>query len=155
MISYLFDDWSYINKEKAINFILSLQRYDGALSMTPNAEGHGGATFVGVASLYLMGALPKLNTQKLLRWCIINQGHGFTGRPCKPQDSCYSYWIGATIDMLKCYYYLYIIICVLFQCFFFCFFHFLLYCLCVWCVCGSVLSFLPLSQTFDAAYFFF
>ena len=50
----------YINIESATNYILSCKSYEGALGLTPGREGHGGSTFCGVASLYLMGVLDKV-----------------------------------------------------------------------------------------------
>ncbi len=65
-------------------------------------EGHGGSTYCAVASLALMKKLDKIKQkEKLLRWCIFQQGDGFQGRPCKPADSCYSFWIGATMKILS------------------------------------------------------
>lgn len=70
----------------------------------PGLESHGGSTFCAVASLYLMNeldnALSKDQLDKLKRWCLMRQTDGFQGRPGKPPDTCYSFWIGATLDML-------------------------------------------------------
>ena len=88
-------------------------------------EGHGGTTYCGVASLALMGKLEVLNVDAALKvskflnflclhllelnakflsvytqWCILNQGDGYRGRPNKPPDCCYSFWMGATIKIL-------------------------------------------------------
>jgi hypothetical protein len=40
------------------------------------------------------------NPTSLLKWCMSNQGSGYRGRPNKPEDSCYSFWIGASLAML-------------------------------------------------------
>ena len=45
-----------------------------------------------------LSSLPSLPA--LLKWCIANQGSGFRGRPNKPEDSCYSFWIGASLRMI-------------------------------------------------------
>ena len=68
--------------------------------MQPGLEGHGGSTYCSVASLALMNSLHEIDLDSLLDWCIMSQGHGFTGRPEKPPDSCYSYWIGAVLNIL-------------------------------------------------------
>ena len=39
-ISYILNDFSYINIPKTIEFILRLQSYDGGFSQTPNMESH-------------------------------------------------------------------------------------------------------------------
>ena len=64
-------------------------------------EGHGGSTFLGCASLKILNKLHLLNTDSLLRWCIYNQGNGYKGRPMKPCDSCYSFWVGSVLSMLS------------------------------------------------------
>lgn len=67
----------------------------------------GGSTFCAVASLFMLNQLtnpdvisPKKRS-KLIRWCIARQSSngGFHGRPNKPDDSCYSFWIGATLQV--------------------------------------------------------
>jgi len=85
-------------------FIVLSQSYDGAIGMGPSTEGHGGTTYTAVASLYLMNRLHMLRDMEgLIRWCVLKQGLGFRGRPEKPQDTCYSFWVGATLKMLSCY----------------------------------------------------
>ena len=63
-----------------------------------------GSTFCAVASLALMGrldAIPKGRRRELLvKWCLDRQGAGFHGRPHKPNDTCYSWWIGASLTIL-------------------------------------------------------
>ena len=63
----------------------------------------GGSTFCAVASLVLMGRLHSdLSTtqvQRLGRWCLLRQQNGFQGRPNKPVDTCYSFWVGATLQV--------------------------------------------------------
>ena len=72
--------------------------------MGPHAEGHGGTTYCAVASLMLMDRLSALRSvPSLIQWAILNQGEGFCGRPEKPQDTCYSFWLGATLQMLGAY----------------------------------------------------
>jgi len=34
----------------------------------------------------------------------MRQGEGFHGRINKPDDSCYAFWVGATLKMLNAYY---------------------------------------------------
>ena len=63
----------------------------------------GGSTFCAVASLMLMGRLHSTLTPRqrehLKRWCIMRQQTGFQGRPNKPADTCYSFWVGATLKV--------------------------------------------------------
>lgn len=66
----------------------------------------GGTTFCAVASLYLMGeletSLTQRQTESLKRWCMLRQQSGFQGRPNKPVDTCYSFWVGGTLQVLTC-----------------------------------------------------
>ena len=63
----------------------------------------GGSTFCAVASLALMGRLDSAFTpterRGLARWCLHRQQAGFQGRPNKPADTCYSFWIGASLEV--------------------------------------------------------
>ena len=102
-ICHYLNDWSAIDIEAATQFIVKCQAYDGSLAFDAGLEGHGGSTFVGIASLILMKNLDKIDTDKLLRWLLMNQGNGFKGRPEKPQDSCYSFWLGAVLTMIGKY----------------------------------------------------
>uniref|UniRef100_A0A8C2NS07 Geranylgeranyl transferase type-1 subunit beta n=1 Tax=Capra hircus TaxID=9925 RepID=A0A8C2NS07_CAPHI len=69
----------------------------------------GGSTFCGIASLCLMGKLEEVFSEKELnrikRWCIMRQQNGYHGRPNKPVDTCYSFWVGATLKLLKIFQY--------------------------------------------------
>ncbi|XP_043261996.1 geranylgeranyl transferase type-1 subunit beta [Colletes gigas] len=106
-ISVILNDWSGIDKAKAIDYILKSISYDGAIGQGPGLESHGGSTFCAVASLFLMNELHNVLTNdqlnRLTKWCIMRQDLGFHGRPGKPSDSCYSFWLGATLQMLDAY----------------------------------------------------
>lgn len=110
VICYILDDFTGIpNKTKAIQYLCSLQTYDGSMAFEPGLEGHGGSTFLVISSLKLLLMADEQNTKTmddciniplLLRWCLFNQGNGFCGRVEKPADSCYSFWIGAVLKMI-------------------------------------------------------
>ncbi|XP_015118002.1 geranylgeranyl transferase type-1 subunit beta [Diachasma alloeum] len=103
-ICAILDDWSGLDKDRAIDYIVKSISYDGAMGQGPGLESHGGSTFCAVASLLLMnelhGALSLEQLERLRRWCLMRQSDGFQGRPGKPTDTCYSFWIGATLQML-------------------------------------------------------
>lgn len=40
-----------------------------------------------------------LNKDKLIKWCLDRQSTGFQGRPNKQPDTCYCFWIGASLDV--------------------------------------------------------
>lgn len=66
-------------------------------------EAHGGSTYTAIASLVLMGELDCLgefHRTNLIRWCLMRQSTGYNGRTNKDNDSCYSFWIGATLNLL-------------------------------------------------------
>lgn len=69
-------------------------------------ESHGGTTFCAIAALELSGQLdiltPKVK-EKIVRWLMFRQQDGFQGRPNKPVDTCYSFWIGATLKILDAF----------------------------------------------------
>ncbi|XP_013385112.1 geranylgeranyl transferase type-1 subunit beta [Lingula anatina] len=106
-ISYMMDDWSGMDQEKAVEYIKKSYSYEGGLSQGPHLEAHGGSTFCAIASLVLMNRLHSTFTpsqiEKLKRWCIFRQQSGFQGRPNKPVDTCYSFWVGATLQLLDIY----------------------------------------------------
>ncbi|KAK9061190.1 hypothetical protein SSX86_018370 [Deinandra increscens subsp. villosa] len=123
VISSLLDNWSGVDKEKAKNYILSCQSYDGGFGLIPGQESHapcqmsnqitGGATYCAVASLRLMGFLEDdlvskgtssciIDIPSLLDWCLQRQAvdGGFQGRPNKISDTCYAFWIGGVLRIL-------------------------------------------------------
>lgn len=106
-ISYVLQDWNGVNKESAISYIRNSMGYDYGISQRPQLESHGGSTFCALASLHLMGHLDTCfkprDLEKLKRWCLVRQKSGFQGRPNKPVDTCYSFWVGASLMLLDCY----------------------------------------------------
>lgn len=103
-ICFLLDDWSGFGKDSAVSFIQSCYGYDGGISPYPGTESHGGSTYCAVSSLILMGrlhsALSEQQLRSLQRWCLNRQLTGFQGRPNKPIDTCYSFWVGGALKLL-------------------------------------------------------
>lgn len=85
----------------------SIQSYEGAFGQGPGFEAHGGSTYCAVASLLMMKrldcVLDRRQLEKLKRWCLFKQVNGFQGRPNKDPDTCYSFWIGATLKLLNAF----------------------------------------------------
>ena len=58
-----------------------------------------------MAALNLLDKVDLINKKKCLNWLLQRQIvsddniAGFQGRVNKPADSCYSFWIGASIDV--------------------------------------------------------
>lgn len=112
-ISYMLDDWIGIDKEKAKEYILNCQSYDGGFGLCPGLESHGGATYCAMASLRLMGFIEDdllskdascsiINIPMLLDWMMQRQAAdgGFQGRPNKPSDTCYAFWLCGVLKIL-------------------------------------------------------
>ena len=97
-------DWRGVDTAAATRYILACQAYDGAFGQGPLQEGHGGSTYCAVASLALMGRLDALapaRRRALVRWLVSRQVSGFQGRINKPPDTCYGFWIGASLAILR------------------------------------------------------
>lgn len=105
-ISSILNDWSGINIDLATSYILNCFTYDGGISLVPGAEAHGGSCYCGLASLVLMGRLGDVdadNIDRLKHWCMQKQIGGYQGRTNKSPDTCYSFWIGATLSLLDAF----------------------------------------------------
>jgi protein farnesyltransferase subunit beta len=86
--------------------IIASQTYEGGLSNVMGGEAHGGYSFCGVAALSLMGRLHELDIERLMLWLSRRQCElgGFCGRTNKLFDSCYSFWVGATFNIINSYF---------------------------------------------------
>ncbi|XP_044736483.1 geranylgeranyl transferase type-1 subunit beta [Chrysoperla carnea] len=105
-ISYILDDWSGMDIDKTVEFILNSISYDFAIGQCPETESHGGSTFCAVATLALANRLDSLSQNQrdgLIRWLLMKQGQGFHGRPNKPDDTCYSFWVVAALKILNAF----------------------------------------------------
>jgi protein farnesyltransferase subunit beta len=89
--------------ENTAQWIVSCQSYEGGFSAVPGTEAHGGYTFCGFASLFLLKQPNLCDIQKLLRWACNRQmplEGGFQGRTNKLVDGCYSFWVGGLFPLL-------------------------------------------------------
>ncbi|CAG9827660.1 unnamed protein product [Diabrotica balteata] len=105
-ICYILDDWSCIDIDAMVDFILSSISYDGGIGQGPELESHSGSTFCAVAALALSNNLDKLSKAQfhaLRRWLLFRFDGGFSGRPNKPIDTCYSFWTGGALKILNAY----------------------------------------------------
>lgn len=83
-----------------------MQRYDGGVSQHLENESHGGTTFCAIAALQLsdqMHLISSKQLEKMKRWLLFRQDGGFQGRPNKPIDTCYSFWIGAALKIVDAF----------------------------------------------------
>ncbi|VVC96985.1 geranylgeranyl transferase type-1 subunit beta [Leptidea sinapis] len=102
-ISYMLNDWSGFNIKRATDYIIKSIGYDFGIAQCPELESHGGTTFCALATLSLTNQLDQLTEKQiegLKRWLILRQIDGFQGRPNKPVDTCYSFWVGASLKIL-------------------------------------------------------
>ena len=104
-ISHILGDWSAVDRDRAVDFIRRSRGFDGGFGLHPMQESHGGATYCAVASLVLMGRLGDVLAEgepreQLEEWCRRRQSRGFNGRANKSEDTCYSFWVGATLRLL-------------------------------------------------------
>lgn len=100
-ISYMLDDWSGVDVDRMVGYILASQTFEGAIGQAPGNEAHGGSTYCALASLTLCGRLNELPRRSdLIHWLVERQVSGFQGRPNKDPDTCYSFWVGASLDLL-------------------------------------------------------
>uniref|UniRef100_A0A0K8SRS5 Geranylgeranyl transferase type-1 subunit beta n=1 Tax=Lygus hesperus TaxID=30085 RepID=A0A0K8SRS5_LYGHE len=106
-ICYILQDWSGMDMEKTLSYIRNSFSYDFGFGQGPDLESHGGVTYCAVASLVLMNQLTETLSKKqiegLRRWAIMRQVSGFQGRANKQEDTCYAFWVGATLKMLDFY----------------------------------------------------
>ena len=104
-ISTFLGDWSGVDKDLAVRYIKSCITYEGGISLTPNGEAHGGSCYCAVSSLILMDRLDSLGEKdisNLIQYCIFRQNEGYQGRTEKEPDTCYSFWVGGTLQLLGC-----------------------------------------------------
>lgn len=97
------DDWTGVDVDKMVKYIKDSIRYDYGISQHEQMEAHGGTTFCALAALQLSDRLSELSPvtiEGLKRWLLFRQDEGFNGRPNKPTDTCYSFWIGAALMIL-------------------------------------------------------
>ncbi|KAL6581151.1 hypothetical protein OROMI_007074 [Orobanche minor] len=116
-ICSMLKNWGGMDREKAKEYIIICQSYDGGFGLIPGSESHdvtGGATYCAVASLKLMGFLEEdllleraschiINVPLLLDWSLQKQAQdgGIQGRVNKPTDTCYAFWIGGVLRILQ------------------------------------------------------
>jgi geranylgeranyl transferase type-1 subunit beta len=105
-ICYMLNDWTGVDKKAMGQYIVESIRYDGGVSQHYEMESHGGTTFCALAALQLsdqMDLLTNRQLEKMKRWLLFRQEGGFQGRPNKPVDTCYSFWIGAALKIIDAF----------------------------------------------------
>jgi geranylgeranyl transferase type-1 subunit beta len=101
-VSYLLGDWSGMDKDLTYKYIIRSVRYDNSFPHEIGLEGHGGYTYCALSALLLMDRLEIDKFDALREWLLFRQEvGGLNGRPHKDADTCYSFWCGASLAILK------------------------------------------------------
>lgn len=91
-----------IDVDAAVRFILRSFTHEGGFGQSPGEESHGGATYCALASLSLFNRLDSLpDPPRCVRYLVNLQMQGFVGRTNKSQDTCYTWWVGASLRIMK------------------------------------------------------
>ncbi|CUM62928.1 uncharacterized protein PRCAT00000488001 [Priceomyces carsonii] len=113
VIASLLDILSDELVQNTLEWIQKCQTFEGGIAGSPGTEAHGGYTFCGFASYFLLlgryddiqeSLKNTLDVDSLLRYVSMRQYQiegGFSGRTNKLVDACYSFWIGAVFPMLE------------------------------------------------------
>lgn len=92
-----------IDINKAAEYIVSCQNFDGGFGCHPGAESHAGQIFTCVGALSIARRLDLLKDEELLCWWLAERqcdSGGLNGRPEKQADVCYSWWILSSLCIL-------------------------------------------------------
>ena len=83
--------------------------YEGGIGACPGAEAHGGYTYCATATLCILkdsgydinGHVDLVKIGKFVEGLQCQETGAFRGRTGKLVDACYSFWVGATVPLLK------------------------------------------------------
>ncbi|KAL5969185.1 Geranylgeranyl transferase type-1 subunit beta, partial [Taenia solium] len=104
--AYILDMLEQLDLDTFEKFLVNSITYEGAFGSLPKLEAHAGLTYCALASLKLMNRLDKVLPHgspqhgKLINWLVCRQNGGFNGRCQKEADTCYTFWVGASLRML-------------------------------------------------------
>ncbi|KAL5113020.1 Geranylgeranyl transferase type-1 subunit beta [Taenia crassiceps] len=105
--AYILDMLEQLDLDEFEKFLINSITYEGAFGSLPKLEAHAGLTYCALASLKLMNRLERvlphgsLQREKLVNWLVCRQNGGFNGRSQKDADTCYTFWVGASLRMLS------------------------------------------------------
>lgn len=105
---YILDGLDVLDKEAIVGFLGRTLTHNGGFGCLPSLEAHAGATYCAVASLALLDRLDSFlpldsrPRDRLIRWLVSLQSEGFHGRLHKPDDTCYTFWVCASLKLLRC-----------------------------------------------------
>ncbi|XP_063230237.1 geranylgeranyl transferase type-1 subunit beta isoform X2 [Bacillus rossius redtenbacheri] len=106
-ICYILCDWSGIDSQKTLNYILESLSYDFGFSQRPECESHGGTTYCAVATLALMNQVELLSKKQLLGVFHLSDFKENKKYIMSTQDTLsggFSKWEDTTTDPLHTYF---------------------------------------------------
>lgn len=93
-------------KELLTRLITSIQTYDNSFSLYDSCESHSGIVFCSISSIIMIGKnfSSSINLSHSFTWLLKRITLlGVTGRINKEEDSCYAFWVLASLmNLLKC-----------------------------------------------------
>lgn len=85
-------------------YLLRCQTYEGGFGGEPFNEAHGGYNFCALAALFILKKHHLCDLKRQEMWLLQRQMKlegGFQGRTNKLVDSCYSFWQGAALAIMR------------------------------------------------------
>ncbi|EEB07496.1 farnesyltransferase beta subunit Cpp1 [Schizosaccharomyces japonicus yFS275] len=102
-IAYLVDGVNYPHLfDGTLDWLLQCQTYEGGFAGNPGTEAHGGYTFCSLAAISVLNGSSRVRRIPLARWLTQRQDAilgGLSGRTNKLVDGCYSWWVGASVNL--------------------------------------------------------
>ena len=96
---------SFIDTTRALEFIDSCRNFDGGYGSRPGSESHAGQIFCCIGAITIAGQIDNISNRDRLAWWLaerqLPKNGGLNGRPEKLEDVCYSWWVIASLEMLK------------------------------------------------------
>ncbi|KAE9550608.1 hypothetical protein FO519_006179 [Halicephalobus sp. NKZ332] len=96
---YLLGKLDEVDTGKTVDYVLSCYNFDGGFGTYPKSESHAGQIYCCLGVLALTNNLEKIDSNKTGRWLAERQCP--SGRPEKLPDVCYSWWVLASLAILK------------------------------------------------------
>ncbi|KAF4699881.1 hypothetical protein FOZ63_033133, partial [Perkinsus olseni] len=98
LLSYQLSD---AESQRLARWICRCQTAEGGFGQRPGCEAHAGHTFCAVATLRLLNLTDGFDVDACVKWLKRRVlSNGCNGRPGKPADSCYVFWVMGSLRML-------------------------------------------------------
>ncbi|KAL3317737.1 Geranylgeranyl transferase type-1 subunit beta [Cichlidogyrus casuarinus] len=104
---FILDAVDDLDSDSIVSYLKRCLSYEGGFAECPYAESHVGITYCAIASLKLLSRLQNVfpvdapQTRRLIKWLLHLQSEGFHGRTKKSDDTCYSFFAGASLRILQ------------------------------------------------------